>query len=59
MAKKPTVFIREATGLVRGFGGWDSFGFNFGGNVVVVGSVNRHYLLPWAHCLVQIYSSHC
>jgi amino acid transporter len=31
------VFIREATGLVRGFGGWDSFGFNFGGNVVVVG----------------------
>ena len=49
MAQKPRVFVREATGLVREFGSWDSFGFNFGGNVVVVGEstlfVTVNYLL--------------
>lgn len=37
MASKPRVFIRDATGLVREFGSWDSFAFNFGGIVTVVG----------------------
>jgi amino acid transporter len=49
MAQKLRVFVREATGLVREFGSWDSFGFNFGGNVVVVGEstlfVTVNYLL--------------
>jgi APA family basic amino acid/polyamine antiporter len=36
MTQKPKVFVREATGLVREFGSWDSFGFNFGGIVTVV-----------------------
>jgi amino acid transporter len=29
--------VRDATGLVREFGSWDSFAFNFGGIVTVVG----------------------
>jgi len=33
----PRVFVRDATGLVREFGSWDSFAFNFGGIVTVVG----------------------
>ncbi len=37
MAGKPKVFVRDATGLVREFGSWDSFAFNFGGIVTVVG----------------------
>jgi len=37
MASKPRVFVRDATGLVREFGSWDSFAFNFGGIVTVVG----------------------
>jgi len=36
MTQKPKVFVREATGLVREFGSWDSFAFNFGGIVTVV-----------------------
>jgi amino acid transporter len=31
------VFVRNATGLIREFGSWDSFAFNFGGIVTVVG----------------------
>ena len=34
---QPKVFVREATGLVREFGSWDSFAFNMGGIVTVVG----------------------
>jgi len=34
---EPKVFVRDATGLVREFGSWDSFAFNFGGIVTVVG----------------------
>jgi amino acid transporter len=37
MTSSPRVFIRDATGLVREFGSWDSFAFNFGGIVTVVG----------------------
>jgi amino acid transporter len=36
MTQKPKVFVREATGLVREFGAWDSFAFNYGGIVTVV-----------------------
>jgi len=36
MTKRPSVFVREATGLVRQFSGWDSFAVQFGGDVVVV-----------------------
>lgn len=37
MTQKPKVFIREATGLVREFGSWDAFGFQFGGITTAVG----------------------
>ncbi len=37
MTRNPRVFVRDATGLVREFGSWDSFAFNFGGIVTVVG----------------------
>jgi APA family basic amino acid/polyamine antiporter len=37
MTEKPKVFVREATGLVKGFSSWQSFAFNFGGIVTVVG----------------------
>ncbi len=37
MTEKSKVFARDATGLVREFSVWDSFGFQFGGIVTVVG----------------------
>ncbi len=39
MAKpsKPSAFVRDATGLVREFGAWDSFAFQFGGITTAVG----------------------
>ena len=35
--KSKKVFARDATGLVREFNAWDSFGFQYGGIVTVVG----------------------
>lgn len=37
LTEKSKVFVRDATGLVREFNAWDSFGFQFGGIVTVVG----------------------
>jgi len=39
-------FTREATGLVRGLGWWDSFGIGFGGVVLGVAMTSFYYAFP-------------
>ena len=40
------VFAREATGLVRSLGWWDSFGVGFGGVVLGVAMTSFYYAIP-------------
>ena len=57
MTKRPSVFVREATGLVRQFSGWDSFAVQFGGDVVVVALATLFVAttyLPGADLLVAL-----
>jgi len=57
MTSKPKVFVRDATGLVREFGSWDSFAFNYGGIVTVVGLSTLFVsfnFLPGANILVAL-----
>jgi APA family basic amino acid/polyamine antiporter len=57
MTKRPSVFVREATGLVRQFSGWDSFAVQFGGDVVVVALATLFVVttyLPGADLLVAL-----
>ncbi|HUK28708.1 MAG TPA: APC family permease [Candidatus Acidoferrales bacterium] len=43
---KPQVFTRDATGLVRSLGWWDSFGVGFGGVVLGVAMTSFYYAIP-------------
>jgi amino acid transporter len=43
---KPKVFTRDATGLVRSLGWWDSFGVGFGGVVLGVAMTSFYYAIP-------------
>ncbi len=43
---KPKVFTRDATGLVKSLGWWDSFGVGFGGVVLGVAMTSFYYALP-------------
>ena len=45
-SEKRGVFTREATGLVRSLGWWDSFGVGFGGVVLGVAMTSFYYAIP-------------
>ena len=45
-SEKPKVFTRDATGLVRSLGWWDSFGVGFGGVVLGVAMTSFYFAIP-------------
>jgi amino acid transporter len=45
-SEKRSVFTRDATGLVRSLGWWDSFGVGFGGVVLGVAMTSFYYAIP-------------
>jgi len=56
-SKKPTVFVREATGLVRELGAWEASAINFCGETLATGLLSfflYSYLFPGANLVLAI-----